>query len=211
MDSTSATGPSPCPTPSRRIPRASGTARPPSACWQRRTRSRRQTGPISSLLMLLLLPPSPPLLSPPWGPVSPLQVSRPLDHSRLRCLPPERCLPECLLPCHLLPCHPAPVPPGPRPGLHPPRGTHLTRTPSLRAGCTIQESLPCKCTTGRQGWASITQDPRAPAGSPPRGPRLACRTLAPHPWGCHPEDLILGRPWVTQAPCPTTACVGPRP
>ncbi|KAK4807658.1 hypothetical protein QYF61_019356 [Mycteria americana] len=124
-------------------------------------------------------------------------ASRPQDRSPRRCRLPERCLPACLLPCHPHPCRPARVPPAPPPGLRPAGDTRLTRTPSLRAGCTIQECLPCKCTTGRLGWASITQDHRAPEASLPHGPHLACHTLDPHPWVCHPEDLISGRPWVS--------------
>lgn len=206
MDSTSATGPSPFPTPSKKIPKASGMAQPPSVSWQPRTLSRRRIGLISCLLMLLLLRLSLPLLLPPWDLVSLLQASHPQDHSPRRCRPPELCLPACLLPCRPHLCHLVRVPLVPPPGLHLLGDTHLTRTPSLQVGCTIQECLLCKCTMGHLGWASITQDHRAPEASLPLGPHLACHTLDPHPWVCHPEDLISGRPWVTQAPCRTTGC-----
>lgn len=74
------------------------------------------------------------------------------------------------------------------------------RLPLLRTSLDSlfpQECLLCKCTMGHLGWASITQDHRAPEASLPLGPHLACHTLDPHPWVCHPEDLISGRPWVS--------------
>lgn len=206
MDSTSATGPSPSPTPSRRIPKASGTAQLPSGSWQPRTHSLRQIGPTSCSPTLLRLRLSPPLWSPLWDLASPLQASHPQDLFPRRCHLLEQCLLVCLLLCHRRLCHLELEPPAPPLGLHPLEGTHLTHTPSHRAACTTQECLPCKCTTARPGWASTTQDHQALEASPLPAPRPACRTPAPHPWVCHQEGLILGHLWVTPAPCRTTGC-----
>lgn len=206
MDNTSATGPSLSPMPSRRIPKASGTAQLPRGSWQPRIHCLKQIGPTSCLLMLPLLRLSPPLWSQLWDLVSPLQASHLQDHSLPQFPLLERCPLECLLLCHPHQCHLEPVPPAPQQGLHPPEGTHLTHTPSHQAACITQECLPCKYITAHPGWGSTTQDHQALQANPLHDPHPACRTPAPHLWVCHREDPILGHLWVTPAPCRTTGC-----
>ncbi|CAM9123176.1 unnamed protein product [Bubo scandiacus] len=115
--------------------------------------------------------------------------------------------------CHATPTHAARrgCPRPPPPGLHPAGDTPHTRTPSLRAGCTIQECLPCKSTMGLPGWASITQDHRAPEASLPRGPPPGMPHPGPPPMGMPPRGPHFGSPMGHPGPMPHHGMRGPPP